>query len=216
MKTTHLLLASAALASSFSANALVQGTLGGGAGTFAVLSSPTLGVPGSGGTLSGTTSATITGGAVFAADMSFADDVMPGENFLAAGPTPGGFGVLNTATLMFTTPVSYISFLWGSPDTYNTLTVISTGGGSQTFTATGVGFGAAFPVTNGDQSFMQSVQFQGLSGSLITSLVFTSTGDSFEVGHFTVQAPVREPETYALMFGGLGALGFLAVRRKRA
>jgi hypothetical protein len=136
MKTTHLLLASAALASSFSANALVQGTLGGGAGTFAVLSSPTLGVPGSGGTLSGTTSATITGGAVFAADMSFADDVMPGENFLAAGPTPGGFGVLNTATLMFTTPVSYISFLWGSPDTYNTLTVISTGGGSQTFTAT--------------------------------------------------------------------------------
>ena len=214
MKAAQPLLATAALTACFSANALVQGTLGSSGGTFAVLSSPTLGVAGSGGTLSGPVSATISGGAVFASDMSFADDVMPGENFLAAGPTAGGFAPANTATLTFTTPVSYISFLWGSPDTFNTLTVNTTSGGSQTFTATGTGFGTAFPVTNGDQSFMQSVQFQALAGTLITSLVFTSTGDSFEVGRFAVQA-VPEPETYALVLAGLGALGFMARRRKR-
>ena len=119
----------------------------------------------------------------------------------------------NTATLTFTSPVDYMSFLWGSPDTYNTLTVNSTGGGSQTFTATGTGFGSAFPVTNGDQSFSQSVQFVAVGGSLITSLVFASSVDAFEVGRFTV-TPIPEPETYALMLAGLGALGFVARRRR--
>jgi len=216
MNFVKTLVAAAAVAASCGANALVTGTLGGGAGTFAVLSSPTPGVAGTGGTLSGAITATIVGGAVYAADMAFADDVVPGENFLAAGPTSGGFAPANTATLTFAgAGVSYISFLWGSPDTYNTLTVNSTGGGSQTFTATGTGFGAAFPVTNGDQSFNQSVQFTALGASLITSLVFTSTGDAFEVGRFTVQSPIPEPETYALILAGLGALGFIARRRRQ-
>jgi len=216
MKFARFFVAVGVLAASCGANALVIGSLGGGAGPFATLSSPTPGVAGTGGTLSGGVSATIIGGAVYAADMSFADDVVPGENFLAAGPTPGGFGTPNTATLTFGGGgVSYISFLWGSPDTYNTLTVNSIGGGSQTFTATGTGFGVAFPVTNGDQTFSQAVQFSGIGGSLITSLVFASTTNAFEVGRFTVQAPVPEPETYGLMLAGLAVLSFKARRRRR-
>ena len=76
-------------------------------------------------------------------------------------------------------------------------------------------FGAAFPVTNGDQTFNQSVQFTGIGTSLITSLVFNSTQNSFEAGRFTVTTPIPEPETYALLLGGLGAMGFVARLRKQ-
>jgi len=207
MKLLKTVLASAVLVASAGANAAVTGALGGGIGTFATLSGP--GGVGTGGTLSGSATATIVGGQVQAADLAFADNVVPGENFLSAGPTSGGPAPANTATLTFAgAGVSYISFLWGSPDLFNSLTVISTGS-SQVFTAAGLGF----PVTNGDQSFNQSVQFTGLAGALITSLVFSSTQDAFEVARFSVTA-VPEPETYAMMLAGLGLMGFVARRRK--
>ena len=211
MKLVKTLLAAAALAATLGANASVTGSLGGGLGTFAVLSGT--GLPNSGGTLSGSIVGTLVGGAVFAADQTFADDVVPGETFLAAGPTAG-----TPATLTFAgTGLDYVSFLWGSPDLYNTLTVNSdlVGPNSQIFTATSLGF----PVTNGDPAFNQAVQFSGITGSKITSLVFASTINSFEAGRFTVTpgtavTAVPEPETYALMLAGLGALAFVARRRR--
>jgi len=213
MNFAKTLLAAAALAVSCGANAVVTGALIGSGGSFATLSGPPAGLN-TGGSLTGAITAGIVGGAVLTADNTFADDVMPGESFLAAGPTWG-----TTATMTFTgTPVTFISFLWGSPDTYNTLTVNSTGPGpnSQTFTATGTGFGVAFPVTNGDQTFNQLVSFTAGAGSTITSLVFaSSSADAFEAGRFSVTA-VPEPETYALLLAGLGALGFVARRRRQA
>lgn len=203
MKLVKTLLASAALAASLGANASVTGSLGGGFGTFATLSGTGIS-PNSGGTLSGPVNATIVGGTVYGADETFADDVLPGETFLGSGPTSG-----TPATLTFSGDgVGYISFLWGSPDLYNTLTVNSTDG-SQSFTAASM----LFPVTNGDQAFNQSVQFLAASGSMITSLVFSSDQNAFEVGRFSVTA-VPEPETYALMLAGLGIMGFVARRRK--
>jgi|KBSMisStaDraftv2_1062788.scaffolds.fasta_scaffold69159_3 hypothetical protein len=218
MNFVKTLLAAAAVAASCGANAVVTGALTGGAGSVASLNcNGPCGVAGTGGSLSGSITGTFTGGAVYAADMSFADDVAPGENFYAVGPTPGGFGTPNTGTLSLGAGLSFISFLWGSPDTFNSLTVNSTGPGpnSQTFTATGTGFPAAFPVSNGDQSFFQLVSFTAGAGSLITSLVFTSTSNAFEVGRFST-TPVPEPETYALLLAGLGALGFVSRRRRRA
>ena len=202
MKFIHTVVAAAALAASLAAHADVSGSLGGGYGSFLSLSSSGL---------EGGTVATLLGGTVYTSDRPFAD--IPAGNvfeskFLAVGPTAG-----QPATLSFTAPVDYISFLWGSPDTYNKLTVTSTGGGSQLFTASGLGF----PVTNGDQNFSQYVQFSGLAGSQITSLHFDNIPaiDAFETANYSI-TPVPEPETYALMLAGLGALGFVARRRKQA
>lgn len=206
MRFTRTVVATLAMFASASAFAAVTGSLGGGAGTFHTLNAPgscaggcTLGAIGS-----------ISGGTIYTADQPFADipaGVVVDGRFLAAGPTSG-----SPSTLTFSGGgVPYISFLWGSPDTYNQLTVNSTGGGSpQVFTASSL----SFAVTNGNQSFSQYVQFAGVGGSLITSLVFTNTQaiDAFEVSNFSTTVP--EPGTLALF--GAGLLGmWMAVRRRK-
>ena len=201
MKTSKIFLAAAALCAAMGAQATVVGTLGGGFGTFGTLSGPSPAFN-SGGTLTGSVSATIVGGAVLTTDNPSADDVLAGEPFLAAGPTFG-----TPATLTFASGVNYISFFWGSPDTFNTLTVNSTVGPAQTFNTAFFGISGT-----GNQSLAQSVQFQATSGS-ITSLVFASSTNSFEAARFSI-TPVPEPETYALMLAGLGVVGFVARRRR--
>lgn len=202
MKLVKTLLASAALTAAVGAQAAVVGSLGGGFGTFLDLSSAGL---------DGGSVATLSGGTVYTSDQPFAD--IPkggvfGGDFLAAGPTS-----TSPASLTFTgAGVDYISFLWGSPDTFNLLTVGSTAPGatSQEFTAMSLGF----PVSNGDQSFSQYVQFTGLNGSKITSLTFSSAIDAFESANYSV-TPIPEPETYALMLAGLGLVGLIARRRQK-
>jgi len=208
MKFRKTLLALSALAISFGANATVSGTLGGGLGTFLTLSGP--GTTGSGGTLTGSVDGTITGGTVYATDDSYAAEPTGAiGSFLAAGPPPSNEG---PATLSFAgAGVGYISFLWGSPDLYNVLTVLGSDGSSQTFTVSSLGFG----VTDGNQSFSQYVQFVASAGTTITSLLFGNSPDknAFEVANFSV-TPIPEPETYALILAGLGAIGFITRRRR--
>ena len=210
MKFVKSLLACVALVASVGAQAQVTGALGGGAGTFLLLSSPaqcTLAVPC---TLTGSVNAEIVGGSILNSDQPFADipaGSIVGGNFLSAGPTTTA-----PSTVTFDSGIDYISFLWGSPDTYNRLTVITTAG-DVNFTAAGLGFS----VTNGDQSFSQYVQFTADAGVDILGLRFDNSPsiNAFETANFSVTAPVPEPETYALMLAGLGAIGFISRRRRR-
>ena len=184
------------------ANAALVGSLGGGTGPFLSLSSAGL---------NGGSVATLVGGTVYANDRPFAD--IPaggvfGGMFLAAGPTPGAL-----ATLNFTTPTNYLSFLWGSPDTYNRLTV-TTNMGVQTFTTSSLGF----PVSNGNQSFSQYVQFAASAGETITSVAFSNNPsvNAFETANFSIGSAVPEPATWAMMLVGFGAVGYSMRRRKKA
>lgn len=216
MKFVKTLVATAALAASFAAGAQVVGSLGGGTGSFLALAggatpsaSPSSCTAASPCTLGSI--ATIVGGATLTGDAPFADanafassGGLFGGKFLAAGPTVG-----NNAALTFADAVNYVSFLWGSPDTYNTLSIVSSFG-TQLFTAASI---PGFTNVTGSQSFSQYVQF---AGSGIKSLTFSNipSTDAFETGNFSV-TPVPEPETYALMLAGLGALGFISRRRRR-
>ena len=234
MKFAKTLIAAAALAASFAAGAQVTGTLGGGTGNFLSLSGGAAPVGpaqvqacavGTPCTLGGALG-TIVGGSTLTGDANFADAEafasnggLFGGRFLAAGPSLG-----QPSLLTFNSAVSYISFLWGSPDLYNQLTVTSSNGIVQTFDIGGThgpitptNINLMFSSSNGSQSFSQYVQFVAAAGTTITSLMFNNSPsvNAFEVANFSITRAVPEPETYALMLAGLGALGFISRRRKR-
>jgi hypothetical protein len=206
MKILKTLLTSAALVASVGANADVATSVSTTSGSFLTLSATS-----TGGTVG---PYTILGGTVYTSDHTFASDpneagyAIFGGTFLAAGPQAG-----TPATISFGSGIGYISFLWGSPDTYNMLTVTGTGGYSHTFTAAEVNIGSL----TGDQSYARYVGFTGTTGTLITSLTFFNLPsiDAFEAANFSTVTPIPEPEVYALMLAGLGAMAFMASRRKR-
>ena len=122
-----------------------------------------------------------------------------------AGSTVASYSVLSTmagfsstGTLSFGTTMTSFTFLFGSPDAYNSVT-----DGTVTIT------GSSFSSGTGNNAESQLYTFVDPKG--FTSLTFKTTGVAFEVA----VAPVPEPETYALMLGGLGVLGMLANRRRK-
>lgn len=201
MKRLLSVIAAIALGASVqSASAAVTGSLGGGFLPFSSLSA---------GGLDGGATATLLGGTIYNSDQPFADIPKGGVyqgNFLAAGPSSGP-----VATLTFTTAINYLSFLWGSPDTYNDLKITSTTG-TYAFTAPGLGFS----VSNGDQTFSQYVQFTTGIGETILSAKFTNNPaiNAFEVANFSVASAVPEPSTWAMMICGFLGVGFMASRRR--
>ena len=183
------------------ASATIVGSLGGGTGTFLSLSSSGL---------NGGAVATLTGGTIETSDQPFADIPAGGvfENtFLASGPSTNA-----PATLTFTNAVDYLSFLWGSPDLYNVLT-ITTNVATYDFTAALLGF----TTTNGDQSVSQYVQFSTGAGEHITGATFNNAPpiDAFETANFSITSGVPEPATWAMMLLGFGGIGFSMRRRQK-
>jgi hypothetical protein len=79
-----------------------------------------------------------------------------------------------------------------------------------------------FAVASGASSFFQSPNpFYSLATSIFAntqSTVVFNGSNGFTItqggGHVNFTSPIPEPDTYALMLGGLGVLGFLARRRR--
>ena len=119
------------------------------------------------------------------------------------GSTTTSYSVLSTnpgfssvGTISFAAPVTSYTFLWGSPDTYNSLTDgFVTVNGSNFSSGTG---------NNAESTLYTFSDARGFS-----LLTFSTTGVAFEIA----VAPVPEPETYALFLAGLAAVGFMTRRR---
>lgn len=197
MSVRSLLAAAALFAAPAAANAAAIG-LTGTDGALPILALTGAGLPGT---------ASLSGGTVYGATVLnvAAQPVGTSGNFLAAGPAAG-----NPATLSFLTPEAYVSFLYGSPDLYNTLTVATNLGPATVFTGAQL-----VALALGGAS--QYLQFQTtLPGEFITSISFNSTQNAFESSNYRVSRIVPGPVAGVGILSLLGFVGASFARSRRA
>jgi hypothetical protein len=111
--------------------------------------------------------------------------------------------------------IGSISFLWGSVDDYNTLTVIDRLGNAiagATFTGLSVTNPANGNQVNPGTNPIVTLTITGADQLNIGGLRLASTQQAFEVDNFRIVA-VPEPTTWALLILGFGAIGYSMRRR---
>jgi len=110
--------------------------------------------------------------------------------------------------------INNFQFYMGSPDEYNVVTFNFANPDLTPLTLTGNAIWGGNPVGNGDQSLGYTVSYH--FDAPVTSIAFTSTGNSFEFDKLAGGVP--EPMSWALMilgFGGAGAV-LRGQRRRQA
>lgn len=132
--------------------------------------------------------------------------------YYSVGPGAGSPGTIDLSSFG---DIDFISFVWGSIDTFNKLEVVDASGNALvggTFT------GSSFAIADGDQTDpntnrLVTLTFTGLDRGLVSGLRLTSSGNAFETDNYRVGA-VPEPTTWMLMLMGMAGIGF-SMRRKR-
>lgn len=134
-------------------------------------------------------------------------------DWIAAGPsnTNNGGG---DAVLTLAPGTTAVSFLWGSPDTYNSFSVGTSLSGFLPYTGAAMALAAGGFPTGGSQSQANYVTLTGTAGDYITSIAFKSPGtNAIEISNVTV---VPEPEAYGMALAAIGVIGFMLRRRRAA
>jgi hypothetical protein len=117
-----------------------------------------------------------------------------------------------SATITFDAPVTAFQFDWGSIDSYNTLTISSSGADPMIIPGTNFTNPA-----NGDQVLPGTnglFTVRGDAGETFSSITLTSGSNSFEIDNLAVKTgAVPEPATWAMMIMGFGGIGAMIRRR---
>jgi hypothetical protein len=144
------------------------------------------------------------GNTTYSGSYSFDQGTQPqgSTDWLALGP--GQYAIID-----FTQPVSYVGFLWGTPDDYNYVDVYD--GGTllgEEYTGTDL----TFPYSN-DSYF----NFFAGSGEEITSIELSSSGTEFETDFlsYTEEPTSATPEPSTLPLIGTGIIGVAGLVRRR-
>ena len=157
------------------------------------------------------------------------DSITPGLSFLEySSPTPVGAGSVNIDALFFIDelvgPAGKSWYVFFDPDAArqvlaeirfdSTITAIITSrpllnGTNATYGAPGITYGTSLLIG------LEASDLVSFAGDVLTidwRAGVVDPGDHIRV--FTHATAVPEPETYALLMGGLAALGFIARRRR--
>jgi hypothetical protein len=116
-----------------------------------------------------------------------------------------------SATYTFAGSVSAFEFDWGSVDSYNTLTINSTG--ADPIVIPGLSFPNAANGNQVDAGTNGLFRVTATAGERFNSVTFSSSSNSFEVDNLATGG-VPEPASWALMIVGFGGAG-AALRGQR-
>ena len=120
-----------------------------------------------------------------------------------------------SATLTADNGLSSFQFYMGSPDKFNEVTINFADPSITPLVLIGKQVWGGGPPANGDRTAGYTVSYA--FGSAVKSIVFSSSGNSFEFDKLAGDAfaVVPEPTAWALMFVGFGGMGALMRARRR-
>ena len=132
-------------------------------------------------------------------------------NYFTVGPSDGSPGEIDISGFA---SITTLSLLWGSIDSYNTISFLDDVGNILgSFTGTEV-----FALADGDQSDpatnpIVTFSFTGADRDLVSRIRLESSQNAFEIDNLAITA-VPEPGTWAMMLAGFGAVGYSLRSRK--